>query len=207
MKRIGFLFFYEVVLSSLCLLLIVGIFYPYQQPVCEQYISPNINISMNDSSRYIAVTEASKPVEEDIFIPYDVPLSISTQQYVLEVGREYNVPVEIIYAIMCTESNYTANAISPTNDYGIMQINAMNHEWLSEVLGITDYLDEKQNILAGTYILSELQKQFDDVDQVVMAYNRGPTGARNLLEQGITEIPYTTKVMNKADELRMSENE
>ena len=135
------------------------------------------------------------------YIPIDVPVSLETQLYISELCEQYSVPDKLIYAIMEHESNYTADAISRTNDYGIMQINQVNHEWLGAELGITDFLDEKQNILAGVYMLSDLYSRFDETEKVLMAYNCGPTGAKRLWDQGITQTDYSKSVLLKMEEL------
>ena len=107
----------------------------------------------------------------------------------------------MVLALMDRESDYTASAISKTNDYGIMQINRINHEWLTEELGTTDFLNPEQNIRCGVYMLAELAKKYDDPHRVLMAYNMGEKGAREYTAKGNTSSAYSRYIMEQRDKL------
>ncbi|WP_206458663.1 lytic transglycosylase domain-containing protein [Anaerovorax sp. IOR16] len=207
MKRFYKLLLTEAVLVVAAIFFAVGIFTPCAEAremgkVNNQAVLSVVSLEYTIQAKYNA------PNKEPVPTPcYDVPISQDTQNYVSKLCRNYSVPETLIYAIMSKESNFTPDIISYTDDYGIMQINEMNHPWLSDELGITDFLDERQNILAGVYILSELYKQFDTTEQVLLAYNCGPTGARNLIKQGITQTEYTQSVLKEMDYIRRIENE
>ncbi len=96
---------------------------------------------------------------------------------------------------MSCESNFTASAVSPTNDYGLMQINQVNHDELTQILGVTDFLDPYQNIRAGCFTLRKLFEKYQDPNLVLMAYNLGETGAANLWKQGVYSTSYTDKII------------
>jgi soluble lytic murein transglycosylase-like protein len=101
-----------------------------------------------------------------------------------------------------TESEFNPNVISETNDYGLMQINKINHKWLSEELGITDFLDPYQNVRAGIYILKDLFDEYEDTSKVLMAYNMGETGAKRLWVRGIYESKYSKEIINNAKDFK-----
>lgn len=149
-----------------------------------------------------AEPEATEKVEESSYIIYDVPLSEELQEYTQDVCEEYEVSYPLVVAIMQKESHFDEDAISATKDYGIMQINSGNHEWLEEMLGITDWFDPKQNILAGVYILSQFNG-YEDVHQILMSYNCGPTGAKNLWADGIYSTAYSRAVVEILDGLEV----
>ncbi len=126
----------------------------------------------------------------------NIPLSADLQDYIRSVCKEYSVPCELVYAMIEVESGYQQNIISSTGDYGLMQINKCNHEWLADELNITNILDPEQNILAGVYLISEHLKATDgDITLALMRYNCGATGASRLQEQGINSTSYTDKVV------------
>ena len=54
-----------------------------------------------------------------------------------------------------------------------MQINEGNHEWLSETLGVTDFLDPYQSIRCGVFMLSSYLHKYDDVQKALVCYNKG----------------------------------
>lgn len=129
------------------------------------------------------------------FIPIDCKLDEDVQAFTYSMAQAYNIDFEFLMAVMFNESAFNPDCISKTNDYGLMQINKCNHKWLSEELGITDYLDPYQSIIAGTYIFGGLfEKYGDDTNKVLMSYNMGDDTARRLWNQGIYETSYTRNI-------------
>lgn len=130
---------------------------------------------------------------------YAIPLSDELQEYTQTLCRIYEVDYKLALAVMSVESDFRPNLISRTNDYGIMQINKVNHKRLKGALGITDFLDPYQNILAGVAMLSELNGY--STTQALMIYNCGASGAKNLWEKGIKKTAYTDKVQARMEKL------
>ncbi len=124
------------------------------------------------------------------------------QEYTFNLCKENNLDYEFTLAVMEQESDYQEKAISKTNDYGIMQINKINHEWLSEKLGIDDFLDAEQNILAGVKMLSDLITEYEDPHKALMAYNAGEAGAKKHWDKGTTTSGYSREVMTRTEELK-----
>jgi soluble lytic murein transglycosylase-like protein len=136
----------------------------------------------------------SAPEETPTIIYYDCPLSDDLQDYISKQCEENEIPMPLILAMIEVESSFKVDAISPTDDYGLMQINKINHEWLSEKYGIKDFLDPYQNVFCGITIISEHYKKYGDIDKALMAYNLGATGAKRLWDIGITKNAYTGRI-------------
>mgnify|MGYP005808410629 CR=1 FL=1 len=137
---------------------------------------------------------------------YDISLSAELQEYTYNRCEELGlvapgVDYPTVLALMSKESGYTAEAVSGTGDYGIMQINTVNHGWLREELGITDFLDAEQSIDAGTEMLARLSEKYGDPHKVLMAYNMGEGGAAKLWAQGITSSEYSRDIMSLRAEI------
>lgn len=144
--------------------------------------------------------EAQEPeLSADEFIPYDVPLDTELQKYISELCIQNDVPMELILAMIDHESSYRADVVSKTNDYGLMQINRCNHEWLQEELGISDYLNPKENVRAGIYIIKLHLDKFGDTSMALMAYNLGENGAARLWKKGRYETDYSKTIMKIAE--------
>lgn len=120
-------------------------------------------------------------------------LSYECQQILMDCCERYGVPYALGLAIAEVETHFDPDAVSGTGDYGLMQINACNHEWLGE-LGF-DVMTYEGNIEAGIYMIAQNIRQYEDFELALMAYNCGPTGARNLWAQGIYQTEYSQKVM------------
>lgn len=135
---------------------------------------------------------------------YDIPLSKELQLYTYTRCVDYGIAdhYELVLAMMWQESNFTPDTISKTNDYGIMQINVCNHEWLMDVLGTTNFLDVSQNIDAGTYIISKLLIKYEDEHKALMAYNMGERGASLNWEAGIYTSNYSRGVVAKREAIK-----
>lgn len=127
-------------------------------------------------------------VQAGDFTPLNVPMDESLQEYVYWMADAYEVDFTFLMALIRNESNFQADVISTTNDYGLMQINQKNHEWLSNAVGVTDFLDPYQNIQAGIYILGTLFEKYDDPHKVLMAYNMGESGASNACVGDVFDI-------------------
>ncbi len=148
------------------------------------------------------MVQAQEEVKKQ-YIYYDVPLDNDMQEYIQDTCDEYGLDrYDIVIALIERESTFRENVISSTNDYGYMQINECNHEWLSVELSINDFLDGEQNILAGVYILSGLYEKYEDIGLALMAYNCGEKGAKRLWEQGIYSTEYSRAIIDSAEGLQ-----
>lgn len=129
------------------------------------------------------------------FTPLDCKMPEEQQEFVYYLCSGYNLDFTLVMALIQHESSFDPNVISSTNDYGYMQINLVNHQWLTETLGVTDYTDPYQNIRAGVFVLRKLFERYQDTNMVLMAYNMGENGASSLWENGIFETDYTQSIL------------
>ena len=107
----------------------------------------------------------------------------------------YDIDFTLVMAIIQQESSFQTDVISNSNDYGLMQINEMNHPYLTEQLGVTDFTEPHNNIRSGMFILRKLFEKYESPEKVLMAYNMGEYGASILWNQGIFESNYSRKVL------------
>lgn len=112
---------------------------------------------------------------------YTFNLPEDYQDYLWEMCIKYSVEeyYSLFIAQMYHESGFTVNTISETNDYGLMQINKCNHDWLGKELGNNDFLDPYNNIEAGVYIMSDFLHKYNDVQTALVCYNRGESAVKN----------------------------
>lgn len=136
------------------------------------------------------------------FVPLDVPMDEDMQEFIYCLSYGYNVDFPFVMALIKHESSFREDVVSKSNDYGLMQINKINHEQLTEKFGVTDFLDPYQNTRSGIFILRNLFEKYEDPAKVLMAYNMGETGARRLWEKGIYETDYSNSIMKQAVEYK-----
>lgn len=165
----------------------------------EPQASANISTPAPESAQVEAVQEPTpEPTPEPVRHRDDIVsdgrlLSYDLQEIMQDCCERYEVPYALALAIAEVETHFDPDAVSATGDYGLMQINSINHEWLKEQ-GF-DVLTYAGNIEAGIYIISGYLQKYGDVEAALMAYNCGPTGAQRLWDAGTYQTDYTRKVM------------
>ena len=144
----------------------------------------------------VPVYESDMLVEDaDVFL-YDIPLSNSLQRYIYEICADEGVPVTLALAMIEHESGFNPEVISSTDDYGLMQINAINHEWLEEKYRVADFLNPYQNAFCGITIIGSYIEKYGDYGKALMAYNMGDYGAQKAWENGVTSSSYSTTILD-----------
>lgn len=136
----------------------------------------------------------------------DIKDKIIIEEAINEYGAKYEVDTNLIKAIIFCESegkikakNHNKNG---TTDYGLMQINSFNHEWLKKELGITDFYDIRQNIHCGVFMIADLMDRHNDLHTILMSYNMGEKKTRELHKKGIYASKYSRKVMGVYEKLK-----
>lgn len=118
---------------------------------------------------------------------------------ILDKCTKYDLDFTLVMGLISVESSFRPSVISKSNDYGLMQINTCNHDWLAKRLGITDFLDPEQNVEAGCYMLSDLLRRYEDETKALMCYNLGEGGARKKWDAGVDSTAYSRKVLENRD--------
>ena len=90
--------------------------------------------------------------------------------FVKRYAAHYNVPQELISALIDVESRWNPRAVSPKGAIGLMQLMPAT----ARRFGAFDPFDPEQNIAAGTRYVTVLMHEFDgDLRLVAAAYNAG----------------------------------
>lgn len=98
-------------------------------------------------------------------------------EIVKKYSEQYDVPIEIIYAVIKTESSFDKNAISHANAKGLMQLTDDTLDWITryhlKVEQDLDIFDPELNIMVGTYYLKYAYDRYENWDTVFASYNAG----------------------------------
>jgi soluble lytic murein transglycosylase-like protein len=96
--------------------------------------------------------------------------SAQTRAMVTHYAVHYNVPQELIAALIDVESAWNPRALSEDGASGLMQLMPET----ARRLGARNPLDPEQNIVAGTRYVTTLMQEFHgDLRLVAAAYNAG----------------------------------
>lgn len=107
------------------------------------------------------------------------PLTIGQAMDIADAVIQQNrVPVEVVFAIMKQESEFTPEAVSKKGAQGLMQV--MPVIWKSYSLPhFKNVTDPVQNVHVGTLFLADLFQKFGDWKAVFRAYYAGPENYNN----------------------------
>lgn len=158
----------------------------------------------------VPVYESAMLAETAEVFLYDIPLSDSLQRYIYEICADKDVPVTLALAMIEHESGFNPEAVSSTDDYGLMQINSVNHNWLEEKYRTADMLNPYQNVFCGISIIGEYIEKYKDYGKALMAYNMGDYGAQKAWENGVTSTKYSESIlalMDKYEEVSHAESD
>lgn len=137
---------------------------------------------------------------ERIRIPQDTVTDIAGSIH--EASVRYNLPPEMILAVIRIESAFDINALSNKGAVGLMQIlpstaveiaRDLRMDWKGEQL----LRNPQANIEMGAYYLTKMIGQFNDLSVALAAYNHGP-GRIAELNQMKADVPmdYAEKVLS-----------
>ena len=113
-----------------------------------------------ETPRFELVADTPSITTCNLIVSEGNALSPELQKIMQEKCEEYGVPYALALALADQETRFDPDAVSGTNDYGLMQINSINFEWLRE-RGI-DPLTYEGNIEAGVLILSKAINRYGD---------------------------------------------
>lgn len=124
-------------------------------------------------------------------------------EYVSASSKEFGVPEQVLFAVIKSESNSDANAVSKAGAIGLMQLLPSTFRWLSDdVLGerLDSALiyDPETNIKYGACMLARLFDYYGNWDTAFAAYNAGMGTVNGWLGDSrysdgdgrLTNIPY-----------------
>ncbi len=109
-------------------------------------------------------------------------------EVIYEEATRHNLDPKFILAIIAIESSFQNWSVSEQGAKGLMQIMPYVAESLAQELGI-EYSGDRTlfnpylNIKMGTYYLTQLTKDFNDIRLALAAYNYGPTYIKGLIEK------------------------
>lgn len=161
--------------------------------------APQKTVTITEKVEVPSYDSGNLPQDEKVFL-FDIPLSHSLQKYIYEICADKDVPVTLALAMIEHESGFNPEIVSSTDDFGLMQINAINHEWLEEEYRTADFLNPYQNVFCGITIIGSYIEKYGDYGKALMAYNMGDYGAQKAWENGVTSTDYSTVILGLMQE-------
>lgn len=119
-------------------------------------------------------------------------------EYIESIATEYDIPAELITAVIETESQFNEDAKNG-NCVGLMQVNPRWQKERMKELGVDDLKNPHANILVGTDYLVDLINDYETVENALTIYNMGNKGIE-LVKRGKTS-KYARTIVKRTEEL------
>ena len=114
----------------------------------------------------------AKERKAQVFMPSDDSAERFSRydEYIRQASTLYQIPEELVRAVIRVESDFDPRAVSPANARGLMQLIPET----AERMMVTDSFDPRQNIFGGVRYLRVLANLFNgDIQLTIAAYNAG----------------------------------
>lgn len=143
-----------------------------------------------EPDRALCLRAAAKARAGKSAAPVPAPPEISA--LVDRLAPEFQLDPALVTAVIAVESGYRADAVSPKNAQGLMQL----IPGTAARFGVEDPFDPVQNVRGGMKYLRFLLRLFDgDVTLALAAYNAGERAV--LAHGGVPPYPETTLYLEK----------
>jgi soluble lytic murein transglycosylase len=118
---------------------------------------------------------------------------------VIEAHNRYGLPVDMLLAVIETESGFRTTALSKAGAMGLMQVmpetgrevaTDLNIPWTGDEM----LFDPVINIRLGSEYLHRMFRRFGHADNALAAYNAGPARVEGLNRAGILPVVYAGRV-------------
>lgn len=111
-------------------------------------------------------------------------------------GRLFDLPVNLLRAVVQVESGGKPDAVSPAGAVGLMQLMPAT----ARELGVENSKDPWQNIAGGAKYLARQLQRFGQVEEALAAYNAGPGAVAR--HGGIPPYAETRKYVERVLDLK-----
>lgn len=110
------------------------------------------------------VLKPLKPIPVRTVWRADLPLRAELQEILLEESAAAGIDPLIIVGLVETESGFREDAVSPTGDYGLCQL---NYRYFDPAM------TPEENLRAGIGLLALHLERYGSIEAALTAYNRG----------------------------------
>jgi soluble lytic murein transglycosylase len=110
------------------------------------------------------------------------------KEEILSASEEFEIPRNLIAAIIFNESRFNPPAVSRAGASGLMQLMPATARGVAKRIGMTDYTDSKifdpdVNIRLGSAHLKFYWDLYNrDIDSILVAYNAGPAYSGSFIQ-------------------------
>lgn len=105
-------------------------------------------------------------------------------ELIYDVALREGIDPELAFRLVRLESRFDVNARSRVGDHGLAQVRLATARFYDADITVEELYDPETNLTIGLRYLRHLLEAYDDLRLALLAYNRGPTRLKQLLEAG-----------------------
>lgn len=113
---------------------------------------------------------------------YRIPADLA--ELVYDVALREGLDPELGFRLVNIESGFNVRAKSHADAYGLTQVQPATARFYEPEITVEQLLEPERNLHLGFRYLRDLLETYGDIRLALLAYNRGPTRVKTLLDQG-----------------------
>ena len=113
---------------------------------------------------------------------YGIPANLA--ELIFDVASREGLDPELGFRLVKVESGFNVRAHSRANAYGLAQVQLATARFYDAGITSERLFDPETNLRIGFRYLRYLMENYDDINLALLAYNRGPSRIKDLLDAG-----------------------
>jgi soluble lytic murein transglycosylase-like protein len=113
---------------------------------------------------------------------YEVPANLA--ELIYDVALREGLDPDLGFRLVNVESGFNVTAKSRANAYGLAQVQLATARFYEADITMERLLEPARNLRIGFRYLRYLMENYDDINLALLAYNRGPSRIKDLLDAG-----------------------
>jgi hypothetical protein len=113
---------------------------------------------------------------------YQIPADLAEMIY--DVAVREGIDPELAFRLVKLESAFNVRALSVANAYGLAQVQPATARFYAPLITPEQLYDPETNLRIGLRYLRDLLEVYGDAKIALLAYNRGPTRVKQLMDAG-----------------------
>lgn len=136
------------------------------------------DVGRQPAARHLNRTEAVRSYSSR----YNVRPDLATLIY--DVALQEGIDPNVGFRLVNVESGFAERAASHANAYGLTQLQLATARFYDSDITVEQLFEPERNLRIGFRFLRDLLETYGDINLALLAYNRGPSRVKDLMDAG-----------------------